>query len=349
MRDGYVLNTQKISFRTLITNLIKFKNNLEKYKSIIRNERTFLNIHQPYLKYEDITFKTDTSKKEYNNLYSIDLHSYVNNINEKDILILTHKLLKDLKIENSYPQYYNFSLHTDYKDQTMLKLFPSTYENNKFLLIDKGCEEFNKENLLSAIVLFLKYRSLSSPTDLKLFKEGFFKKLTNKKFNELLVILEEDGEIEVERTPKLLVKQIILKDKTKRDSKNQKLLQKLKSTGKLKSLSSDHEKNYYKLERLELYKLRLFPHLKTNIVFKEDSFYLEINYFSMKYAKSIMNDMGVWQDFKNSLKEKLNKKIKEIESYLEIEINTEITSLIYEERSHGEGYFLTKELDLIIK
>jgi hypothetical protein len=260
----------------------------------------------------------------------------------------------DVSTSNSYiPAYnlYNISRLQQGKEYENLGEFrfetktSLSYDINYSLLL-KTNEELNKENLLYMIQNFP--RKLNTSSNMKLAKESLFGTVNSKLYKELISSLEKENKIIVKRTPKLIIKELELNNNYNDDNINTKLqiMQKLESKGKLKlieGITNGSNKYVY-----ELYNFHLFPHLKTYLILNidTDEFYLKIDYFAMKYGKNIMQDMGVWQDFKNSLNNKLNKKIKVIEDFLDIKINNTLIPLKYMENSTGQSIFESKSFDI---
>jgi len=221
---------------------------------------------------------------------------------------------------------------------------------NVIVKINTNHLEKTKENVLKAIKIFMETRSkLRSTTEIKVMRDGCFGTIKSDVWNSLLVELEEDNLIYVKRTPKGSIRSIHLKDDNK--TNNEEIMLKLESQGKLKKVSSDYQdtKNSY---CYELYKFNIFPHLKTFLILEEDRFFFKVEYFSMKYGKNIMQDMGVWQDFKNALNTKFDNKISVIEDFLNIEItpdNKSLTPLKYLEGYSGEAAFSSKTFKINFK
>ena len=251
-----------------------------------------------------------------------------------------------------FPQigkFFKFSSEKDYKQ----RLTPKNLVNDKCFIHDiRDCYttvkanhlERNKTNVLRAIKAFSTGQySLDNPTNIKFMREGCFGKITGKIWNPLLIELEDDGKITVKRTPKGSVRSIVVS--SNKDTLNHRTMLKLESRGKLKLVSSNYEK-YHKVLRYELFKFNLFPHLKTFLLLRDDKFFIQVDYFSLSYGKNIMNDMGVWQDFKNSLNNKISKKIDVIEKFLEVEFTGTITPMKYEDDSCESASFISKSFEI---
>lgn len=214
----------------------------------------------------------------------------------------------------------------------------------------------NKENMKKNLIDYLSFKKLDTPTNLKFFKDIYFSKINQKDFNSIIEELESENFLKIERTPKLLIKKIEIKNTSDVSSHNYDLFLNLKSSGKLKDITPTHQ-NYKNSQKssnmehtynLELYKLHLMNHLKTFIILDNDKWYLEINYFVLKYAKDIMQDIkgGTWSIFKNNLNETVKEKLSLIEDYLNLKIENkdEIFPLKYTNGINGETIFKSNEI-----
>jgi hypothetical protein len=216
----------------------------------------------------------------------------------------------------------------------------SYYDKNFLLLLDTT-ETLNNENISFLVKSF----RTACPSDIKTAREAMFGTLNGKVWNNALAEYEATCEIVVKRTPKGSVREIVLNDVSS-NSDNLNIMLKLESQGKLKQTSSSWDGTKNNKYAYELYKFNLFPHLKTTLLLIDDVFHIKVEYFVMKYGKNIMQDMGVWQDFKNALNTKLDKKIPSIEEFLNITITNKLTPLKYLESTTGESSFLSKSFEI---
>ena len=96
-----------------------------------------------------------------------------------------------------------------------------------------------------------------------------------------------------------------------------------------------------------VYKLKLLPVVYQDLI-KARKWYLEINYFVLKYAKDIMQDIkgGTWTIFKNNLNETVKEKLKLVEEYLGLTIENKdsIFPLKYTNGVNGETIFKSNEI-----
>jgi hypothetical protein len=219
-----------------------------------------------------------------------------------------------------------------------------TYYDKDFLLLLDTTETLNMDNISFLVNNF----KTSCPSDIKEIRESLFGTLNGKVWNKALSEYEATGKIVVKRTPKGLVREIILNN-ANLNSDNLNIMLKLESQGKLKQISSSWDGTTNNKYAYELYKFNLFPHLKTTLLLIDDTFHIKVEYFVMKYGKNIMQDMGVWQDFKHALNFKLEKKISSIEEFLNIEITNKLTPLKYLENTTGESSFLSKPFIISIR
>ncbi len=177
--------------------------------------------------------------------------------------------------------------------------------------------EENINSILKSSLITNRVNKYKLPIDVSILsdiKKTFFKKVNGVKWNEVLVVLEDKGVIFIKRTPSLRVKEIVISNETLRkdiiDNPFKKVLLDLEREGKIKKDNWEGEVYY-------LYKLNVFPHLKVNLRVIDNNLHFSINYFSLRYARSIMEDLGNWQDFKNKLKLKFSERICKIDGSAE--------------------------------
>ncbi len=320
----------------------------------IKEINCFLEKHQKSFQYSFIEEKSLTNKEE--KLISISLKKFtVSSVDEANSFI---KELNDLfKINESLNSRYVTYSSTDSTDYIVnFGLNQRVVSDNVYCFTVNDFDILNKENMKKNLKDFLKVKKLDSSTNFKFFKDVYFSKLNSKEFNNIIEDLEKENLLIIERTPKLLIKKIEIKNETETSSTNFDMFLKLKSTGKLKDITASHQKfknslknsNLEHTYNLELYKLNLMNHLKTFIILDNDKWYLEINYFVLKYAKDIMQDIkgGTWTIFKNNLNETVKEKLKLVEEYLGLTIENKdsIFPLKYTNGVNGETIFKSNEI-----
>jgi hypothetical protein len=315
-------------------------------------------------------------KKDFeNNFGSETIDFYNENIKDGNkILNINEVKIKDSVI--SFEEIMSFFNPTEEKDKynSILRSSDNVYLNfaltklnyNGSLLKVSGFDELTKENFIKNLEIFQKtfalkkdYKDYFSSNELKGFKDLMFLKVDPKKWNTIIKELEDEGVLIVSRTPFNIIKDIKINTIKQEDlTSNYEIYLKLKSNGKLKEVQRSHiiYKNDKLLPKertheLELYKLHLLSHLKTNIIYDKDEWFLEIDYFALKYAKDIMQDLkgGTWTIFKNNLNETIKDKMEILEEYLELEIERDIFPLKYKTNENGATLFRSKPLKLKYK
>lgn len=255
-----------------------------------------------------------------------------------------------LENRNCYILTYSSSRHIENGYEIRININNCVKSRSYNYLTVGGFDNLTIENLETNIKSFMsnKNKKELDVSDFKNLKTYYYYNTNDKNFSNFVENLEQNNVINVERTPSLMIKKIILKDE-KETTVNYNNFLSLKSNGKLKDITPRHfkenEKNLY---ILELYSINLLKHLKTNLILENDVWYLELNYFVLKYAKDVMQDVSgkIWTSFKESLNETLKEKLIIVEKYLNIEITNkeDIFPLKYIEGNNGEAIFKTKEI-----